>query len=66
MPGFSPESNRTLDEMQKQYILHVLQETDWHQKKACKILGLSKTTLYRRLREYGIKPKLMMAGAVVE
>ena len=63
VPGFQTETDRTLDEMQKQYILHVLQETNWHQRKACKILGLSKTTLYRRLREYGIKPKLMMTGS---
>ncbi|KAA3620066.1 MAG: sigma-54-dependent Fis family transcriptional regulator [Calditrichaeota bacterium] len=62
VPGFSSQADRTLDEMQKQYILHVLQETNWNQKKACQILGLSKTTLYRRLREYGIKPKLMMTG----
>ncbi len=63
IPGFRSQADRTLDEMQKQYILHVLQETNWHQKKACQILGLSKTTLYRRLREYGIRPKLMMAGS---
>ncbi|MCA9733547.1 sigma-54-dependent Fis family transcriptional regulator [candidate division KSB1 bacterium] len=62
VPGFRSETNRTLDEMTKQYILHVLQETNWHQKKACQILGLSKTTLYRRLQQYGIKAKLMMAG----
>ncbi|KAA3656623.1 MAG: sigma-54-dependent Fis family transcriptional regulator [Calditrichaeota bacterium] len=63
VPGFRSETNRTLEEVTKQYILHVLQETNWHQKKACQILGLSKTTLYRRLQQYGIKPKLMTTGS---
>ena len=51
----------TLAELEKNYILRVLQENSWNQKKACSILGLSKTTLYRRLKQYGIQPRLMTA-----
>ncbi|MCA9743127.1 MAG: sigma-54-dependent Fis family transcriptional regulator [Deferribacteres bacterium] len=47
----------TLAEVEKHYILKVLRETNGSQKKACKILDLSKTTLYRRLKEYDIQPK---------
>ncbi len=52
----------SLEEMEKNYILKVLQETGWNQRKACKILGLSKATLYRRLKKYGIRPRLMVAS----
>ncbi len=46
--------NRTLGEIEKFYILHILEKNNWYQKKACQILGVSKSTLYRRLKEYGV------------
>ena len=49
--------NLSLADVEKQYILQVLKETNWHQKKACEVLKISKATLYRRLKEYGISPK---------
>lgn len=54
-----PSNDRpaTLAEVEKHYILKVLREANWSQKKTCKILGLSKTTLYRRLKEYNIQPR---------
>jgi DNA-binding NtrC family response regulator len=51
--------NGSLAEVEKSYILKVLQDSNWNQKQACKILGLSKTTLYRRLKEYGLHTRLM-------
>ncbi len=56
------ESRGTLEDIEKSYILKVLQETGWNQKQACRILGLSKATLYRRLKKYGIRAKLMTAS----
>ena len=56
------ESKGTLEDIEKSYILKVLQETGWNQKQACRILGLSKATLYRRLKKYGIRAKLMTAS----
>jgi len=50
-------NSRTLEEVERCYILHVLEKNNWHQKKACSILGISKTTLYRRLKEYGVSPQ---------
>ncbi|NOY78654.1 MAG: sigma-54-dependent Fis family transcriptional regulator [Calditrichaeota bacterium] len=50
-------NNRSLEEVERCYILHVLEKNNWHQKKACHILGISKTTLYRRLKEYGVSPQ---------
>jgi DNA-binding NtrC family response regulator len=52
----------SLAEMEKRYILQVLKSTNWHQKRACDILKISKATLYRRLKEYGISPKKLKNG----
>lgn len=45
--------NLTLEELEKQYILQVLNETGWHKKKAAQILGINASTLYRKLQRYG-------------
>lgn len=55
-----PTRETTLGEMEKNYILEVLERKNWNQKSACKALGISKTTLWRRLKEYGIDPKLLL------
>ena len=46
-------SNLTLDELEKEYMLKVLDETGWHKKKAATILGINASTLYRKLQRYG-------------
>ena len=46
-------SNTTLEELERQHILAVLEQTHWHQGNAAKILGISSKTLYRKIREYG-------------
>ena len=48
------ESPTSLDEMKKQQIMTVLEQTNWHQGKACEILGISPSTLYRQLKSYGL------------
>lgn len=52
----------TLEEVEKNHILRVLSTTNWNQKKACEILNLSKATLYRRLKAYGIKSPRELPG----
>ncbi len=47
----------TLDELEKRYILKTLEKYAWNQKKASEILGISTTTLWRKLKAYGIEPK---------
>src|SRR5437868_4262267 len=44
----------SLDEIKKQQILKVLEQTGWHQGRAAEILGISPSTLYRQLRSYGL------------
>jgi transcriptional regulator with PAS, ATPase and Fis domain len=46
----------SLPELEKRHILHVLEYVNWNQRKACELMKISKVTLYRRLKEYGIKP----------
>lgn len=46
-------SNLTLEELEKEYLLKVLDETGWHKKRAAAILGINASTLYRKLQRYG-------------
>ena len=49
------ESNEltTLDEMERRAILRALQETSGDKLAAARLLGIGKTTLYRKLKQYG-------------
>ncbi len=44
----------TIAEMEKQAILNTLRQLDGDKMMAAKLLGIGKTTLYRKLKEYGI------------
>jgi len=46
----------TLEEVEKAHILAALYESGWNQAKAAEVLGISRTTLWRKLREYGVNP----------
>jgi DNA-binding NtrC family response regulator len=43
-----------LHEIEKQQIINALERTGWHRGKTAELLGISSSTLYRRLREYGL------------
>jgi DNA-binding NtrC family response regulator len=43
-----------LREMERQQILAALEQTGWHRGKTADILGISPSTLYRRLRDYNL------------
>jgi DNA-binding NtrC family response regulator len=42
----------TLEELEREHILHVLSTSDGNRERAAAILGISERTLYRKLREY--------------
>jgi DNA-binding NtrC family response regulator len=42
----------TLEELEREYILKVLQFTGWQKKRASDILGINASTLYRKLQAY--------------
>jgi transcriptional regulator with PAS, ATPase and Fis domain len=46
---------RTLAEAEKAHILSTLYERGWNQAQAAEDLGISRTTLWRKLREYGVR-----------
>ena len=57
--GISGESDEELDvsslaSVEKQHIQKVLNETSWRRTEAAKILGINRTTLYNKIKEYGI------------
>ncbi|MCA9741930.1 MAG: sigma 54-interacting transcriptional regulator [Deferribacteres bacterium] len=51
MPSFGRVSLR---ELEKQYIIETLEEFDWDYEFVCKQLGIGRTTLWRKLKEYKI------------
>ncbi len=50
-----------LDETERREILTALERTNWHQGKTADLLGISPSTLYRRLREYNITKRMVRA-----
>jgi two-component system response regulator HydG len=46
---------KTLHEMERDHILRVLSVVDHNQTEAAQILGIGRSTLWRKLKEYGIE-----------
>ncbi|MBA2380364.1 MAG: sigma-54-dependent Fis family transcriptional regulator [Blastocatellia bacterium] len=54
-PGAYPTGVTTnLRETERQQIITALEKTGWHRGKTAELLGISPSTLYRRLREYDL------------
>ncbi|HEX7998382.1 MAG TPA: sigma-54 dependent transcriptional regulator [Pyrinomonadaceae bacterium] len=45
----------SLREVERQQILAALEQTNWHRGKTAELLGISPSTLYRRLRDYNLE-----------
>jgi len=52
--SFQNHAPTALHEVEKQQILRALEQTGWHRGKTAELLGISSSTLYRRLREYDL------------
>jgi transcriptional regulator of acetoin/glycerol metabolism len=52
------ESAGTLEDIERDYLIKVLEETGWQKKKASTILGINSSTLYRKIQRYGLEPKM--------
>ncbi len=50
-----PEEIMPLEEIERRYILHALQVNGWKKKQTCEQLNIARTTLDRKLEQYGIK-----------
>ena len=53
-PGPSAEMPTRLEELERQAILQALEATGGDRLRAARLLGISKTTIYRKLKEYGV------------
>ena len=47
----------SLQDLERRYIARVLQEARGNQRRAARILGISRWSLSRRLRKYGLPPR---------
>ena len=52
----------TLEELEKEYILKVLNYTRWQKKKTSDVLGINASTLYRKLIAYGVEKPASLKG----
>jgi DNA-binding NtrC family response regulator len=55
--SFQNTSPTNLRESEKQQIINALERTGWHRGKTAELLGISPSTLYRRLREYDLETR---------
>lgn len=53
--SFQNSSTTNLRDVERQQILGALEKTGWHRGKTAELLGISPSTLYRRLREYDLE-----------
>ncbi len=54
---FSERAKMSLAEVEKEHIQLVLDSVNWHKKKAYTILKISKPTLNKKIKDYGlVKP----------
>lgn len=56
--SFQNVSPTNLRDVERQQILTALEKTGWHRGKTAEILGISPSTLYRRLREYDLESRM--------
>ena len=47
--------NRSFEELEKEYLTNVLQETGWNLSQTAEILKVTRTTLYNKIKKYGIR-----------
>ncbi len=55
VPIVAASTPGSLREVERQQILAALEQTGWHRGKTAEILGISPSTLYRRLRDYDLE-----------
>jgi two-component system response regulator AtoC len=55
-----------LEEVERRYIMRVLEACGWRRMEAARILKLDRKTLYRKLERYGVRPHRSNAAAAAE
>jgi transcriptional regulator with PAS, ATPase and Fis domain len=52
LPFIDRDNLSTLDDLEKEYIVHLLKVTDKNLRKTAQILNISRTTLYNKIKKY--------------
>ena len=52
--GTSPHGDISLEQLEQQHILGVLDRTNWNKSQAAQILGIERSTLDRKLKRYQV------------
>ncbi len=60
-----PDRPESLEHLEKRHILSTLESVGWSRKRAAEILQISTTTLWRRLKVFGVESQAPAAGAWV-
>jgi transcriptional regulator of acetoin/glycerol metabolism len=50
-----PNAGRSLEEVERVHIGRILRETQNNLSRAARVLGIDRTTLYNKLRRYGLR-----------
>jgi len=50
------QADRTLEEIEREYIEQVIEAVGWNKNRAAKTLGIDRTTLYTKIKKYGLSP----------
>ncbi|MGI9518276.1 MAG: sigma-54 interaction domain-containing protein, partial [Pirellulaceae bacterium] len=53
--GTDPAELLPMEEIERRYVLHVLDSVEGNKSTAARILGLDRKTLYRKLKQYGVE-----------
>lgn len=49
-----PKHNKSMEEIEREHIRQILRQENWKVKEAAKCLGMSKSSLYNKIKQYGL------------
>ncbi|MGM0627592.1 MAG: helix-turn-helix domain-containing protein, partial [Candidatus Fermentibacterota bacterium] len=54
--GGTPQGEDGLERLEASYLMNALRRNGWNRARTARELGIHKTTLYRKMKRYGIRP----------
>jgi DNA-binding NtrC family response regulator len=62
LTGERQASGRRLEDVARTHIEHVLEETGWNLTRAAEVLAIDRSTLYSKIKSYGLKRHTAVGG----